>query len=170
MKIQIVTLLSLVSLLPGCALFDGIKYDRYAGLASVSNSERNFVVDFGQDIKRCAEAPGPAALLNDSKFEASLKGTTAEVTNAEATTSYKNTESVTKLYEVNSILQYAHAMSYRLCESALNGYMSGPEYNKALDKLMTQTENLLRINLEMTEAEAEKIQNQVQIEKVKSKE
>lgn len=143
-----------IAAVSGCS---GISYDSKSGLAKVSNAERTFVVDYGANppLKRCLEAPGPAALLNDSNFEAALKGSADKITDAELKLIMQNTESVSKLYEVSSILQYAHAMSYRFCETALNGYISGPEYYESLNRLMKSTEALLRIHLETAVAQKE---------------
>tara|TARA_B100002049_G_scaffold216205_1_gene182018 strand:+ start:1882 stop:2403 length:522 start_codon:yes stop_codon:yes gene_type:complete len=145
--------------LSGCA---GIEYNKKAGLAKVSNAERTFVVDYGDrkgtvdPIKRCLEAPGPAALLQDRSFDTKLKGDTTSVAEAEINFLLKNTESVASLYEVSSILQYAHAMSYRLCEAALNQYIDGPTYAKKLSELMASTQKLLEYKLKTAEANKDK--------------
>ncbi len=160
-----------------CSYFDGISYDRYAGVAKISNAERTFVVDWEvikdadgnekQRIYRCLEAPGPAALLNDSKFESKVKGGAKNATDAELTLLRTNTESVSKLYEISSILQYTHAMSYRFCEAALNRYLSPDEYVNKLEKLMSDTKKLLEIQVRKTEAEAQKIQAEAMLKSVK---
>lgn len=165
-----VIIIAAISTLSGCATFDGIDYDKSAGVATVGNAERTFVVDYGSNppIKRCLEAPGPAALLNDSNFTTTLKGGSEKVTDAELSLISKNTESIAKMYEVSSILQYTHAMSYRLCEATLNGYMTGQEYIASIDKLMTTTKELLQIQLETSKAEKEKVEAEVELEKAKA--
>ena len=80
----------------------------------------------------------------------------------------KNTESIAKMYEVSSILQYTHAMSYRLCEAALNGYITGPQYIAKIDALMTSTKQLLEIQLEASKAETAKVEAEVELEKAKA--
>ena len=162
--------ISVMAALSGCGTFDGIDYDKSAGVAKVSNAERTFVVDYGATppLKRCLEAPGPAALLNDSNFTTTLKGGDEKVTNAELSLISKNTESVAKMYEVSSILQYTHAMSYRLCEAALNGYLTGPQYMAKLDSLMASAKQLLEIQLETSKAEKEKVEAEVELEKAKA--
>ncbi|OUS24175.1 hypothetical protein A9Q99_24845 [Gammaproteobacteria bacterium 45_16_T64] len=159
-----------IAALSGCGTFDGIDYDKSAGVAKVSNAERTFVVDYGATppIKRCLEAPGPAALLNDSNFTTTLKGGNESVTDAELSLISKNTESIAKMYEVSSILQYTHAMSYRLCEAALNGYMTGPQYIEKIDALMASTKQLLEIQLEASKAETAKVEAEVELEKAKA--
>lgn len=167
-KIKIVVLIAVFIGAQGCSYFDGISYDRYAGVAKISNAERTFVVDWevikdaeGEEkqlIRRCLEAPGPAALLNDSKFESKVKAGTKNVTDAELSLLRTNTESVSKLYEISSILQYTHAMSYRFCEAALNRYISPEDYVKKLEILMSDTKALLEIQVRKTEAETQKIQ------------
>lgn len=167
---KVIVLTIAATTLSGCAMFDGIDYDKSAGVAKVSNAERTFVVDYGATppIKRCLEAPGPAALLNDSNFSTTLKGGSEKITDAELSVISKNTESISKMYEVSSILQYTHAMSYRLCEAALNGYMTGPEYVQKIDALMTSTKALLEIQLEKAKVEKGKVEAEVQLEKAKA--
>jgi len=166
---KVMTILTMATL-SGCGTFDGIDYDKSAGVAKVSNAERTFVVDYGANppIKRCLEAPGPAALLNDSNFTTTLKGGNESVTDAELSLISKNTESIAKMYEVSSILQYTHAMSYRLCEAALNGYITGPQYIAKIDALMTSTKQLLEIQLEASKAETAKVEAEVELEKAKA--
>ncbi len=164
-----IILASILSL-SACGTFDGINYDKSAGVAKVSNAERTFVVDYGATppLKRCLEAPGPAALLNDSNFSTTVKGGNDKVTDAELSVISKNTESIAQMYEVSSILQYTHAMSYRLCEAALNGYLSGDEYIAKIDALMASTKELLEIQLKKTEAETQKVEAEVKLQQVRA--
>ena len=69
-----------------------------------------------------------------------------------------NTESLAKLYEVSSILQFAHAMSYRLCEAALNEYIPSNEYSKKFDAIIQSTENLLSKQLELSKEKTKQLQ------------
>lgn len=167
---KLIPILTGVALLTGCGTFDGINYDKAAGLAKVSSAERTFVVDYGADpaLKRCLEAPGPAALLKDSSFDTTVKGGNDKITDAEIKLILKNTESIAKMYEVSSILQYAHAMSYRLCEAALNNYISGDQYVEKIDKLMVSTRDLLEIQLKTTQAQKEKLDAEIELENVKA--
>ncbi|MCA9774834.1 MAG: hypothetical protein KC466_20605 [Myxococcales bacterium] len=158
-------------LLSGCS---GISYDSKAGLATISNSERNFVVDYAEGtrgalLRRCLEAPGPAALLNDFKLESGISGKGTSAAEGKIEVDVKNTESIAKLYEVSSILQYAHAMSYRLCEALLNRAIDNEEYSRKYDALATSTRDLLRFQLEVAQeqrkkAEADLRKSEVELE------
>ncbi len=166
---KIISITSFLAL-TGCAFLDDIDYDESAGLAIVSNAERTFVVDYGAQppIKRCLEAPGPATLLNNSSFDTTLKGGTEKVTDAELNLLIKNTESIAEVFKVSSILQYTHAMSYRLCEATINGYMTGAEYVEKIDQLMGSTKDLLEVQLRTTQVEKEKVEAEVLLEKAKA--
>ncbi|MEC4091841.1 hypothetical protein [Pseudoalteromonas rubra] len=165
----IITAFAIASL-SGCNLTgETIEYHKSAGLAKVSNAERTFVVDFGGEkpIRRCLEAPGPAALLNNSDFGTTIKVGNDKVKSGELSLTSKNTESMAKIYEVSSILQYTHAMSYRLCEAVINRFLAKEEYISKLEELMSSTEILLRIQLAKAEVEKQKVEAEVQLEKVK---
>jgi hypothetical protein len=151
-----------------------IEYNAKAGLAVTRQTDRNFVVDYGggakgDSIRRCLEAPGPAALLKDFKLDTELSGDAAKVSDAKIEVDVKNTESIAKLYEISSILQYTHAMSYRLCEAVLNGFMNPADYGTRFDLLVNTTTHLLEKQIELTreekgkaEAEAKKAEAEVQ--------
>ena len=148
-----------ITMVCGCSSID---YSRKAGLATTSNTERNFVVDYGDgkkgtQIQRCLEAPGPATALNDLSVNTELSGDTKDIAEGKVKLDLKNTESLAKLYEVSSILQYAHAMTYRLCEAGLNRHISGKDYMAQFDKIITSTENLLEKQLKLSEEETKQL-------------
>jgi len=59
-------------------------------------------------------------------------------------------------------------MSYRLCEAALNNYISGDQYVEKIDKLMVSTRDLLEIQLKTTQAQKEKLDAEIELENVKA--
>ena len=165
---KLILAIPMVLTLSACATwFDGVGYDSKAGLAVISNSERNFVVDYGggekgDKLRRCLEAPGPAALLNNFKLDTGVSGSGGKVTEGKIEVDVTNTESISKLYEVSSILQYTHAMSYRLCEAALNGFISEKQYSEKFDLLTKTTTDLLTIQLKVAMENRAKAEAQLQ--------
>jgi hypothetical protein len=159
MKKSILVLPALLSMF-GCA--SHIEYDKAAGLAVTSNTQRNFVVQYGDGqndpLKRCLEAPGPATALNDLTVNTELSGDAGKVTDGKVKLDVKNTESLAKLYEVSSILQFAHAMTYRLCEAAINDYIPKSEYQKEFNNIITATKDLLEKQLEIAKEETKQVQ------------
>ena len=161
-------IIALAPTISGCATwFDGVGYDRRAGLAVVSNSERNFVVDYGggekgDRLRRCLEAPGPAALLNDFTLDTAVSGSGGGITDAKVEADIRNKQSIANLYEVSSILQYAHAMSYRLCEATLNGFIDRADFPAKFDKLAETTTHLLELQLQLTREEARKAEADIE--------
>ncbi len=153
----------------GCAMFSEskIEYDAKAGLAVTSNTSRNFVVDYGNGetdpIKRCLEAPGPATALNDFKLNTEVSGDAGKVTNGKVKVDIGNTESLAKLYEVSSILQFAHAMSYRLCEATINGYIPEKEYSAKFDEIISATTKLLEAQLKISQEETKQLESKVKL-------
>lgn len=53
-------------------------------------------------------------------------------------------------------------MSYRLCEAALNGFISDDEFTERFDMLMQTTTSLLEIQLEIAREETKKAKIQLQ--------
>lgn len=161
---KILFLVVLAISISGCStLFDGIGYDRNAGLAVVSNSERNFVVDYGSGekgakVRRCLEAPGPAALLNNFKLDTELSGSSEKLANGKFEVDVTNTQSIAKLYEVSSVLQYAHAMTYRLCEATINGFVDEAEFGENFGKINETTTRLIELQLRLAQEDTKKAQ------------
>ncbi len=153
--------LSLIVIVTGCS--SNINYNKDAGLATTSNTERNFVIDYGDGkpgtlIQRCLEAPGPATALNDLTVNTEISGKSIDAAEGKIKLDVTNTESLAKLYEVSSILQYAHAMTYRLCEAGLNRHLDGDKYMKHFDKIIESTESLLAKQLEISKEETKQQQ------------
>lgn len=161
---KIIVLIPL-ALFTACSSLD---YSRKAGLATTSNTERNFVIDYGDGkkhtlVQRCLEAPGPATALNDFSFNPVVSAKTTEITEGEISLDLSNTESLAKLYEVSSILQYAHAMTYRLCEAGLNRHVGNDEYMGYFEKIIESTESLLGKQLELEQEATKQLEAEARI-------
>lgn len=174
-KIRMLVVLGTSLLVSGCGTFDGISYDKNAGIAKLSNAERTLVVSYDRTLKRCLEGPGPATLLADSSLDLDLEGDAPKLTNAKMGLLLKNTESIANLYTVSSVLQYTHAMAYRLCEATLNEYITGKQYLTEIQTLMQHTNALLTLQLEKAKEDAkrakddrEKVEAQLQLEKMRT--
>jgi hypothetical protein len=143
----------------GCATFP---YDKGAGLGTLPNTERAFVVDFGDGkagtkLTRCLEFPGPAAVLQSMKVDTGAKagGDVApagvKVVDGEVSVNVgvDSSAELAHLYTVSSVMQYAHSMMYRACEARRNGDLTNEQYIVMTNAVMANTSDLLSKEIEL---------------------
>jgi|GEM_PF-3109452 len=155
-SIKAASVCSVLALASGCG-HTTLHYDKSAGLAASRQVSRLSVLDYGDGkegtpIRRCLEFTGPAAALESLKIDTSAKVKATDEVDVEGTAKVERSESFAQVYTVGAILQFAHAMSYRLCEARLNNDLDSAEYIKQFSNLMKSTQELLGKQIDLEKA------------------